>query len=225
MKKLLFYLMFGLSLGFLQSCELDDDENSMDNMWVGYGLVQKDTVGDSFTIELDNGAVLFPANNSGWVDDVTDNQRVLANFTIIGDKQNTDNKEQYDVRINSLRNILYKGILDITPAMEDSIGNDPIFVKDYWLKNNMLNLELQYRGGGKVHYINLVKQPNATATEPVVLELRHNENDDPEMIRLSTVVTFDLSSIQVVGKDSVSFKVISKQSESETYEFSGVYKY
>lgn len=212
-------------MGFLQSCELDDDENSMDNMWVGYGLVQKDTVGDSFTIELDNGAVLFPANNSGWVDDVTDNQRVLANFTIMGEKQNSENKEQYHVRINSLRNILYKGILDITPAMEDSIGNDPIFVKDHWLKNNMLNLELQYRGGGKVHYINLVKQPNATATEPIVLELRHNENDDPEMIRLSTVVTFDLSSIQVAGKDSVSFKVVAKESDTETYEFTGVYKY
>lgn len=225
MKKLLFYLMFGLTLGVLQSCELDDDENTMDNMWVGFGLVQKDSVANSFTIELDNGAVLFPQSSTGWDDDVTDNQRVLANFTIVGDKENTENKEQYYVRINSLRNILYKGILDITPAMEDSIGNDPIHVKDYWLKNNMLNLELQYRGGSKVHFINLVKQPNATATEPIVLELRHNENDDPEMIRMSTVVTFDLSLIQVAGKDSVAFKVISKKSANETYEFTGIYKY
>lgn len=225
MKKLLFYLMFIFTLGVLQSCDLDDDENSMENMWVGFGLVQQDSVANSFTIELDNGDELFPQSSSGWDDDVTDNQRVLVNFTILGDKENAENKGQYHVRINSLRNILYKGILDITPAMEDSIGNDPIYVKDYWLKNNMLNLELQYRGGSKVHFINLVKQPNATATEPIVLELRHNENDDPEMIRLSTVVTFDLSSIQVAGKDSVSFKVISKESDTETYEFTGVYKY
>jgi hypothetical protein len=217
--------MLGITLAFLPGCELDDDEYSMEDTWVGFGLVQKDTIDDSFFIELDNGAVLFPANSSGWVDDVTDNQRVLANFTILGDKENTEDVEQYDVRINSLRNILYKSILDISPAIEDSIGNDPIHVKDYWLKNNMLNLELQYRGGSVIHYINLVKQPNATATEPVVLELRHNDNDDPELIRMSAVVTFDLSSIQVAGKDSVTFKVIAKESNNENYEFTGVYKY
>jgi len=216
--------MLGITVGFLSGCDLDDDEYSMDNVWVGYGVIQKDSVSDSFTIELDNGAILFPANSSHWDDDVTDDQRVLANFTIVGERQNED-IEQYDVRINSLRNILFKSILDITPAIEDSIGNDPIHIKDHWLRNNMLNFELQYRGGSTVHYINLVKQPDTTATEPVVLELRHNDNDDPEMFRMSAVVTFDLSSIQVAGKDSVSFKVIAKDFDDETLEFTGVYKY
>ncbi|MBC8005793.1 MAG: NigD-like N-terminal domain-containing protein [Verrucomicrobia bacterium] len=226
MKKLIFYLMFGITFGFLSSCELlDEDENSMNNAWVGFGLVHKDSGNNSFTIELDNGEVLFPANSTGWNDDVTDNQRVLANFTVINEKENTENVEQYDVRINSLRNILYKGILDITPAIEDSIGNDPIHVKDHWQKKNMLNFELQYRGGNKMHYINLVKQPNATATEPVVLELRHNDNDDPDLIRMSAVVTFDLSSIKIAGKDSVTYKVISKGFNNEGFEFTGVYKY
>jgi hypothetical protein len=38
-----------------------------------------------------------------------------------------------------------KGILDITPAIEDSIGNDPIIVRDAWVsKNQLLNIELRY---------------------------------------------------------------------------------
>lgn len=232
MKKLIFYLSVGFLFSFLTSCNffedfLDDDDDgySMHDSWIGYGLVDKDTVADSFTIQLDNGALLFPSTNSGWNSQVNDNQRVLVNFTILNNKSDSLHGELYDVRINSLRNVLYKGILDMTSAIEDSIGNDPIHVKDHWLKNNMLSFELQYRGGNKTHFINLVKQPGATATEPVVLELRHNANDDPEMIRLSAVVTFDLSSLKVAGKDSVSFRVISKDYDGVDFGYTGVYKY
>jgi len=225
MKKLVFYLMIGVMVSFLSGCDLDDDGYSLSDAWVGFGLIQKDTVENTFTVELDNGAVLFPATNSGWCSEVEDNQRVIANFTILGDKNNAENAEQYYVKINSLRKILYKGILDITPAIEDSIGNDPIHVEDHWLKNNMLNFELQYRGGSKIHYINLVKQPGVITAEPVILELRHNNNDDPDHIPLSAVVTFDLSALEIQGKDYVSFKVIAKDLDGEDFEYSGVYKY
>lgn len=218
--------MLGITLGFLSGCDFlnDDDSNSLQDVWAGYGLIQKDDASDSFTIKLDNGALLFPTNASYWNDDVHDNQRVLANFTILNDEQNADNPKEYDVRINSMRNILYKGIFNITPATEDSIGNDPIYVRDHWITNNMLNFELQYLGGNKIHYINLVKQPNAT-TEPIVLELRHNNNDDLDRINMSAVVTFDLSSLKVAGKDSVTFKVVAKGYNDYNFEYTGVYKY
>lgn len=220
--------MLGITLGLLSGCDFldeDDDSNSLRDVWASFGLIQKDSASDSFTIELDNGAILIPANASYWNDDVHDNQRVLANFTMLGDQQRPDSIKQYDVRINSLRNILYKGIIDITPAIEDSIGNDPIYVKDHWQNKNMLNFELQYLGGGQIHYINLVKQPNASATEPVVLELRHNNNNDLDRINMSAVVTFDLSSLKVAGKDSVTYKVIAKGFDDYNFEYTGVYKY
>lgn len=225
-RKLIFFLMLGITLGFLSGCDFldDDDSNSLQDVWAGFGLIQKDSASDSFSIELDNGAILIPSNASYWNEDVHDNQRVLANFTILDDEENADIAKQYNVRINSLRNILYKGILDITPAIEDSIGNDPIYVKDHWIKDNMLNFELQYLGGSKIHYINLVKQPNAT-TEPIVLELRHNNNDDLDRINMSAVVTFDLSSLKVAGKDSVTFKVVAKGYDDYNFEYTGVYKY
>ena len=152
-----------------------DNGHSRDNAWISFGLVQKDTVAKAFTIDLDNGTILYPEANSGWYNNVTNHQRVLVNYTIIGNKTDSTSIVKYDVKIYSLRNILYKGILNITPAMEDSIGNDPIHVKDHWLKDNMLNFELSYLGGSKIHYINLVREPGASATEPVILQLRHNK--------------------------------------------------
>jgi len=233
MKKLIFYLSVGFFLSFLTSCDFfedfvdgSNDEYSMENTWISYGLIHKDAAAGTITLMLDNGDIVHPVGNPSWVSNVNDNQRVIANFTIVGEKTElTGGAEEYDVRVNSLRNVLYKGIFNITPATEDSIGNDPIHVKDQWVKNNMLNFELQYRGGSTMHYINLVKKSEATATEPLILELRHNDNNDPDAYRLSAVVTFDLSSLKVTGKDSVSFRVVAKDYNGSDYGYNGVYKY
>jgi len=227
MKRLFLFLILGVIFSFFIGCDLDKDNNSLNNAWVGFGLIHKDTINESFTINLDNDAVLYPATNSVAWSEVSDNERVLTNFTILGNKANTDNKEQYYVKINSLRKILYKGILDITPAIEDSIGNDPIKVKDNWIINNMLNFELQYPGGSKIHFINLVKQPGVLNIDngPVVLELRHNNNSDPEQYPLSAIVTFDLSSLKIHGKTSTPIKIIAKGFDGDNFEFTGEYNY
>ncbi len=227
MKKLTFFLMMGIILGFFTGCKMKDDGYYYDNFWVGIGIVQKDSVAQTFSINLDDGSVLFPEIYPDLLDQVENNERVLANFTILGNKSNTGTQEQYNVRINSLRKILFKDILDITPAMEDSIGNDPIHVQDIWIKNDMLNFELKFQGGNKIHFINLVKQPGAINTEngPVVLELRHNENGDSEALPLSAIVTFKLNSLKVEGKHSTPFKVTAKDFDGSCFEFTGEYKY
>jgi hypothetical protein len=227
MKKLVFLFVTATVFGFLTSCNWDDDKYSYDNIWVGFGLIHEDTIAKTYTVVMDDGEILFPENLSSIKDGFKNNDRVLTNFTILGPKENTENLEQYNVRIISIRQILYKGILDITPDTEDSIGNDPIKVKNKWLKNNMLNFELQYRGGSKTHFINLVKQPGEINTDngPVVLELRHNNNNDTEQIPLAAMVSFDMSSLKIPGKTSTPFKVIAKGFDNENFEFTGEYKY
>lgn len=227
MKKLFVLLLVGSLFSLLPGCDMDDDGYSLNDAWVGFGLVNKDASSETFTIVMDDGEVLYPATHSRFDDDVFNNERVLVNFTILGNKENPDHNEYYYVQINSLRKILYKGIFDITPAKEDSIGNDPIHVTDKWVKNNMLNFELKYWGGNKTHYINLVKQPGAmnTANGPVILELRHNTNGDNEQIPLSAFVSFDLSALKVAGKNSTPFKVIAKGFDGKDFEYTGEYKY
>lgn len=228
MKKLFVLLLVGSLFGLMSGCDLDDDGYYLDNAWVGFGLVDKDASSESYTIKMDDGEVLYPATNSRFDNEVFDNERVLVNFTILGNKDNPDHNEYYYVQINSLRKILYKGIFDITPAKEDSIGNDPIYVEDKWIKNNMLNFELKYLGSAyKTHYINLVKQPGAinTTNGPVILELRHNTNDDSEDFSLSAFVSFDLSALKVSGKNSTPFKIIAKGFDGKDFEYTGEYKY
>jgi hypothetical protein len=219
--------MVGSFLSLFTGCSLDDDDYSLDNAWVGFGLIHQESGSQSFTIEMDDGEVLYPVSNSGYWNEVTDNERVLTNFTIVGNKENPDHNEYYYVRINSLKKILYKGILDITPEIEDSIGNDPIKVEDKWIKKNMLNFELKYRGGEKTHYINLVKQPGnvSDASGPVLLELRHNNNGDSEQLTLSAIVTFDLDSLKIEGQNSTKFKITAKGFDGDDFEYTGEYKY
>ena len=228
MKKLFILFMVGLMVSLMTGCDLDDDEGySLNDAWIGLGLVNKEVSSESYTILMDDGEVLYPATYSRFDNEVFNNERVLVNFTILGNKENPDHNEYYYVKINSLRKVLYKGIFDITPEKEDSIGNDPIHVDDKWIKNNILNFELKYWGGNKTHFINLVKQPGAINTEngPVVLELRHNSNDDSAEIPLSAVVSFDLSALKVVGKNSTPFKVIAKGFDGKYFEYTGEYKY
>jgi hypothetical protein len=228
MKKVLIFLMMGAMFSLMTGCDMDDDGYSLDNAWVGFGLVQKDAEAGIAKIVMDDNEVLFPVAYDYLWHEVKNNDRVLVNFTILDNKKNENHDEHYYVKINSLRKILYKGILDITPAKEDSIGNDAIKVKDKWIKGNLLNFELKYYGGNKIHYINLVKQPGAINTDngPVVLELRHNNNDDTDKIPLSAMVTFDLSALKVQGKTSTPFKVIAKGFEGDDdFEFTAEYKY
>ena len=209
------------------SCNMNDDGYSLSDVWVGFGLVETSSDdGSTFIIRLDNGKRLQPMNSVHWFS-AKSNQRVLVNFTVLDDYTASDGTVTYYARINNIREILYKGIIDITPEIEDSIGNDPIHVKDAWITRNMLTFELRYWGNNKVHFINLVKQPGelTSADEPIELELRHNNRDDAPYVRMSAFVSFDLSSLQIPGQDSVRFKVTAKGFDDNIYEETGVYKY
>jgi len=227
MKRFLILFVAATFLGFMSGCDLDDDGYSLDDAWVGFGLVKKEASASTFTVVMDDGEILFPTANSDLVNEVVNNERVLVNFTILGNKDNPDHNEYYYVKINSLKKILYKGIFTITPAKEDSIGNDPVRVADKWIKNGILNFELQYRGGNETHFINLVKAPGNidVSNGPVLLELRHNNNDDAGNLPLSGFVSFDLSALKIAGRTSTPFKITAKGFDGETFEYTGEYKY
>ena len=117
--------------------------------------------------------------------------------------------------------------MDITPENEDSLGNDPVIVKDVWLANNMLNFKISYWGNYQMHYLNLVKQPGNLTSEnqPFQLELKHNSNDDQESILYSAYVSFLLDSLKVNGLDSVEFKVTCHDYDGDPFVYEGAYVY
>ena len=231
-------IVFGILIGFLfvfASCNNDDDSYSLGDIWLGLGIVDST---QSPRITMDDGTLLVPVDynyypwhyhdNSGEAKEIEAGDRVLVNFTVLDDEKNSEGQiVTYYVKINSLKKVLMKGILDVTPENEDSIGNDPIIVQKHWVTNNLLNLELKYWGRNEIHFINMVKQPGVLTADkqPFELELRHNANDDEEAIPYVALVSFQLDSLQVAGVDSVSFKVKSTDYDGKVNEFNGVYKY
>lgn len=238
MKKYLSGILLGI-LVITNGC-LDEDEYSLNRMWVGFGMIEE-TNSDPLTykINMDNGDVLVPVAsdyNHHWYYDTSGNtgsrlqtgDRVLLNYTIIGDNAGDgEEAEKYYIKVNSVMKILLKGIMDITPENQDSIGNDPITVKDWWINDSLLNFEIKYWGRYEIHFINLVKEPGNLTEEdqPIELELRHNDNNDVKDFPFAAYVSFKLNDLKIDGLDSVRFRVSCTDYNDEIFEFDGVYNY
>ena len=228
MKRLIELTFLFLFVFSFTACDFDDDGYSLNNYWIDFGLIRSDANGDNFKINMDQGYAIIPVNMHDIdLEKYTDDVRVLVNYTIVGDKSIGDDESEYYAKINLLRTILYKEVLDITPEIEDSIGNDPINVKEVWTKDHMLNFELHYFGADKVHYINLIKQPGAIDESdlPLELELRHNDNGDLKTYRMSAYVTIDLRSLQLADRDSINYIVRSIDYDGKECTYEGVYRY
>jgi len=226
MKKFAFGLLAIMSIAII-SC-LDDDGYSLNDQWVGFGMVQ-DNSGVRL-IKMDDGVILRPvAWNSGlnYGDDFEDGSRLLINFTILDEILNEDGTvSQYQVKINDASKVLMKGILPLTEENADSIGNDPIVVQEYWMTDSLINFKLKYWGYNKTHFLNLVQESEEPVLEdPIKLELRHNANDDEEALSYTAFVSFSLNQLRVAGKDSITVEITSTDYSGGEHTFQEVFDY
>ncbi len=226
-------IAFGILVGFLfvlAGCS-DDDGYSLSDAWIGFGIFQADEA-DNYKIIMDNKDVLIPIASNyppGWGKRLDNGERVLVNYTILEDILDDDGEiEGYYVKVNSIKDILMKGIMEITPENEDSIGNDPIVVEDYWMTDSLLSFKLRYWGYNSIHFLNLVIKPSlsmAPGIQPYELELRHNANDDEAAIYYTAYVSFSLNSLRIDGVDSVSFVVTATDYDGVEFSEEGVFNY
>lgn len=228
MKKIILGLLISVMVVFT-GC-LDDDGDSLSNSWVGFGVLkQTGTEPVEYQIVMDNDDVLIPVTGIWNYDSELENgDRILVNFTIEGDNSDgTSDATEYYVRVISIKKILMKNIIDITPENQDSIGNDPVIVRDVWLTDSLLNFKIKYWGYDHTHFINLVKQPGEVteANQPVELELRHNKRGDDESIPYTAYVSFKLNKLEIAGQDSVKYKVTGTDYSGNEFDYEGVYHY
>jgi hypothetical protein len=212
-------IVFGILVGFLivlAGC--NDDGYSLNDVWIGFGILQKADA-SSPSIIMDNKDLLIPvaSNYPGWSEHFDDGDRVLVNYTVIGEELESDGTiKNYYVKVNNIDDILMKGVIDITPENEDSIGNDPIIVQDYWITDSLLSFKLKYWGYSATHFLNLVKQPGEL-NEPIELEVRHNANGDDESIPYTAFVSFSLNDLRIEGQDSV--EIVFRSTDYDGNEF------
>jgi hypothetical protein len=119
----------------------------------------------------------------------------------------------HKVRLNDLYEVLTKEIFNITAAIQDSIGNDQIAVSDIWIGSDYLNVEFNYAGYNKIHYINLVSDSTKKYSDNKVhLEFRHNANNDYVTYSKWGIASFNLRSLQAnASADSINLVICTKE--------------
>ncbi|MEN8118170.1 MAG: NigD-like protein, partial [Bacteroidota bacterium] len=231
MKKFLLGILVVFVVSFT-GCNDDEEGYSLNDMWIGFGVLKKSVDASPKampTIIMDNDDMLVPVASNytpAWPARFDDGDRVLVNYTILDDDLSGD-VPTFFVKVNSIEDILMKDVMDITPEIEDSIGNDPIIVQDFWITDSLLNFKLKYWGFTQIHFLNLVKEPGELTEEsqPVQLELRHNANDDDESVPYTAFVSFSLNPLRIEGLDSVRFEFSSTDYDGVKHSVEKVFNY
>lgn len=213
MKKIL-KIAFVLSIFALQSCNIHDGYD-FDSYWLSYGTIN---VEDSdFKIDIDEGDVLSVKSSlmSGYEPEA--GQRIIANYSILSDNSTkTEESKTYDVRLNSVYEILTKEpikesfIAEDSEIRNDSIGNSPVKVKDVWLSaNKYLNVsfDILYSDYSTQHFINLVWNDIEVDSEGYVnVYLRHNDYDDARTQWGFCLASFNISDIISSGQSQIKLR-------------------
>ena len=214
-----------ISLVSFSSCDLDDGY-SLDYSWPGIATIHPLSEGSkSFYMVLDNGDKLWIAASDVYGYKPKEGQRALVDYTILSDE-----KDGYDhyVKLNNIKDILTKGVIDLDAENQDSIGNDPVKILTMWVGDHYLNIGFGYNVGykGIVHFLNLVNNTlnNDLVDGAIPLEFRHNANGDDSSSGVRGYVAFDLRPYQVEGKDSVDF-LIKVRDFSDEKEYKITYNY
>ena len=193
MKK--FFLLLIL-MGFVfVSCSSDDDY-SLDNYVISIATVENPDNSSFFYLKLDDNTLLGTAVTYYPNYRPKTGQRIIANYTLLG-KTPEGSSYDYDIRLNDAYNILTKGVFDITPQTQDSIGNDPVVLRELWVGSDFLNVDFYYKGNNKTHFITLAYDASKVYTDGKVhLELRHNAHNDEAKYIIHGIASFNLTSLQ-----------------------------
>jgi hypothetical protein len=218
----------GLGMIF-SSCFKDDDCYSIGDFIVTFGTIEKKSTGNNdFIINLDSGDKVVPfATSVPWFE-MKDNQRVLVSFNPLSKAKLTDSTVTYAANINSIRDILFKVIKKYTAVSDDSMGHDPIIIRDSWISKTggILTIDLKYYTQGSVHYINLIDNGEANGIDkPFILELRHNARGDRKDYPATGYVSFKLDYLKLAGKNETKFYIRYTDYDGRRIDLPKTFKY
>ena len=193
MKKI-FLLTLLLPMFVFTSC--DKDGLSLNDQWIDYAVVDNPSKSQYFFLKTDRGETLWVGANPYHHYRPKSGQRVIVNYTKLSNRPPTSDYD-HDVRLNDAYDILTKKIVDVTAATQDSIGRDPIIVRDIWIGSDFMNIKFTYAGYNRMHMINLVQDASVDYNDGKIhLEFRHNAHKDDRVYRYNGVVSFNLSELK-----------------------------
>lgn len=201
-----------ISASSLQSC--NDDGYSLGDFSLSYATVKRGT--NTYYLQLDSGDKLWVA--AGYLGyNGVDGQRVIANYTILSDKQG---EYAHYVKVNDLWNILTKNIEKVeTEKQDQDFGNDNLFaLNEIWLGGGYINIDFKFflPQNNRQHRISLVQNLlNEEYPDDgyLYLELRYNSFDNESDYVGKDMVCFNTNNVSLEGKKG--FKIIWKNAKGE----------
>jgi len=207
MKKILLFLFPVL---LVVACS-DEQDYSLDDYYIDIATVENPDNSTAFYLKLDDDTRLWTAATELKYYRPIDGQRVIANFSILSDKE-AGSAYDHDIKLNDVYEVLTKDIFKITPATQDSIGNDYIYIRDIWIGSDYLNVRFEFPGGNQMHFINLVTDSLKTYSDGKIhLEFRHNSNGDYPYLNLTGIVSFNLKSLKTNDADQIDIVVHTRE--------------
>ena len=206
-KGLLIMLMAIVAL-IMTSCDKEESPYAIGDFIVSFGIVEKSLDANSqLVIRLDNGDKFMPVTASPYLENLAVNQRVLVNFAPMDDLINPDKSKTILGKVNLIQNLPFKEVLQLTNANKDSLGTDPVNIRDSWITDeSILTIDFTYFSKGAVHLINLAQNSmESSAPQPIVLEFLHNAMGDAPLYKSSGYVSFKLDRFKIVGQHKTDF--------------------
>ncbi len=191
-------LIFGLLclLTFTTFTACDDDD---DNFTYYADMATVKELDGQWILQSDNCGKLVPDNSSiiKLNDAAKDGQRVIAAFNFFNEENSRNSSRS--IELYDIYRVLTKDLYQMPAEKEDSIGNDPVYIKKIVSSEEHINIFFQYKGSdsGIAHFINLVTTESSAVNEEGLLdvEFRHNnEGDHPHYLQ-NGWVAFPLKSI------------------------------
>jgi len=178
------------------SCS-DNNKDTEAQYNIGFGVIKGTSA--SYTIVLDNKTILYPQTNSS-ISGISDGLRVAVEYSIIS--QVTENGQvNYNVTLYNLYSVLTENPIQLTHAINDTLGADPINIASIWSGGKYLNVDYEVWASGTVaHSVNLAIDSIQTSTDTVRFILKHNAFKDTKSYSYTKIVSFDMSNYIKNGK-------------------------
>ncbi|PRY98307.1 NigD-like protein [Marinilabilia salmonicolor] len=202
MRKYLFGLFIALFFGVGFTSCLDDDNESTPMRYLEMGIVK---MGETDEIRvLTDSELLLELDNYPASFDFEEEQRVMIQYSV--SELNEENTTyDYLVDVYSVQEVRLKDVIELNEENRDTIGDDQIYINEVWVSGDFLNIDFQFYGDGKVHYINVVKDPDEQTDDPakIYLQVRHDAREDDMEEIYRGIMSFRLEPLQVESLEEV----------------------
>lgn len=193
LRTMMLFAVTALAAVTLQSCDLDDDDNSWGDDGVQLATATIKNSDNSWYMQLNDSVVLRPSNAASFK--LTEKEtRAYIRYTLNKEQPTVADERAYSINLLTVDTFLTKKMAPLVNEPEKVYGNDPVEIVNSWetvAEDGYLNIRFRTRfSPSKVHRVNLVHRTDANT--PYLVDFCHDAGGDTYGQVADDVVAFKL---------------------------------